>query len=300
MDGSYKVASRFNVDRNLPSAVIDCRSRDQFLDRVSSMRVANIFERQIYRHVVSGVQVLGPAEGRGGDAWETRANYVIIRTMEHDGSMVVYSCGQYRDVVVFENGHCRPAGSNVGDFEPMSVPALAKEASYYGGTIAGHAEINVVNQGPGFGTHVVDVEVDRQTGAVKVLRYSIVQDAGKAVFPEFVKGQWHGAAAQGIGMALNEEYIYNDKGQMINAGFLDYRIPVASDLPYLHAEIVEVPNPNHPYGVRGVGEVPIIPPIAAIANAIYDATGVRVYEQPFSPPRILAALDAVAPKLAAE
>ena len=112
-DASYKVASRFNVDRNLPSAVIDCRSRDQFLDRVSSMRVANIFERQIYRHVVSGVQVLGPAEGHGSDAWETRANYVIIRTMEHDGSMVVYSCGQYRDVVVFENGQPKFASRHV-------------------------------------------------------------------------------------------------------------------------------------------------------------------------------------------
>ncbi len=204
------------------------------------------------------------------------------------------------DQVVWENGHARPAGANVGDFEPMSVAQLAKEASWFGGTIAGHAEINVVNQGPGFGTHIVDVEVDRQTGAVKVLRYSIIQDAGKAVFPEFVKGQWHGGAVQGIGMALNEEYIYNDKGQLVNPGFLDYRVPVASDVPHINAEIVEVPNPNHPYGVRGVGEVPIIPPIAAIANAIHDATGVRMYEQPMSPPRVLAALDAAAPKMAAE
>lgn len=204
------------------------------------------------------------------------------------------------DQVVWENGHARPAGANVGDFEPMSVAQLAKEASWFGGTIAGHAEINVVNQGPGFGTHIVDVEVDRQTGYVKVLRYTIVQDAGKAVFPEFVKGQWHGGAVQGIGMALNEEYIYNDKGVLVNPGFLDYRVPVASDVPHINAEIVEVPNPNHPYGVRGVGEVPIIPPVAAIANAIYDATGVRMYEQPMSPPRVLAALDAAAPKIAAE
>ena len=101
-NADYKVASRFNVDRKLPSAVIHCRSRDQLLDRITSMRVANIYERQIYRHVVSGVQVLGPAADVPGDAWETRANYVIVRTMEHDGSMMVYSCGQYRDVIVFE------------------------------------------------------------------------------------------------------------------------------------------------------------------------------------------------------
>ena len=256
------------------------------------------------RAIPSDTSVLGFNFMTAGSRGTTAGSMAVVKATRNAIArmceIAARKWGVDQDQVVFENGHCRPAGSNVGDFEPLSVPALAKEASYYGGTIAGHAEINVVNQGPGFGTHVVDVEVDRQTGAVKVLRYSIVQDAGKAVFPEFVKGQWHGAAAQGIGMALNEEYIYNDKGQMINAGFLDYRIPVASDLPYLHAEIVEVPNPNHPYGIRGVGEVPIIPPIAAIANAIYDATGVRVYEQPFSPPRILAALDAVAPKMAAE
>jgi len=204
------------------------------------------------------------------------------------------------DQVVWEDGHARPAGANVGEFEPLSLAQIAKEAAWYGGTIAGHAEINVVNQGPGFGTHVVDVEVDRQTGHVKILRYTIIQDAGKAVYPDYVKGQWQGGAVQGIGMALNEEYIYNSKGRLENPGFLDYRVPVASDVPHIDTEIVEVPNPNHPYGVRGVGEVPIIPPMAAIANAIYDAVGVRMREQPMSPPRVLKALDDAAPPLAAE
>lgn len=202
--------------------------------------------------------------------------------------------------VVWEDGHARPAGANVGDFEPMSVAQIAKEAAWFGGTIAGHAEINVINQGPGFGTQVVDVEVDRNTGAVKILRYLVVQDAGKAVYPEYVRGQWQGAAVQGIGMTLNEEYIYNDKGQLENPGFLDYRVPVASDVPHIDTVIVEVPNPNHPYGVRGVGEVAIIPPMAAIANAVYDAVGVRIRQQPLSPPRILKALADDAPPLAAE
>ena len=112
-EAAYKVASRFNVDRGLPSAVINCFSRDQLLDRITSMRQANIFEKHHYRHVISGVQVLGSAEGLGGEAWDTRANYVIVRTMEHDGSMIVYSAGQYRDVVVFENGEARFARRHV-------------------------------------------------------------------------------------------------------------------------------------------------------------------------------------------
>ncbi|MDA0241184.1 MAG: xanthine dehydrogenase family protein molybdopterin-binding subunit [Proteobacteria bacterium] len=195
------------------------------------------------------------------------------------------------DQVVWEDGHARPAGSNVGDFEPLSLAQLAKEATFYGGTIAGHAEINVAMGGPGFGTHMVDVDVDRRTGLVKVLRYSIFQDAGKAIYPKFIEGQFQGGAVQGIGMALNEEYIYNDKGVMSNPGFLDYRVPVASDVPNINTEIIEVPNPDHPYGVRGIGEVPIIPPLAAIANAIYHAVGVRMRDHPLSPPKVLKALE---------
>ena len=134
---------------------------------------------------------------------------------------------------------------------------------------------------------LVDVEVDPDTGHVKVLRYTAAQDAGKAIHPAYVEGQIQGGAVQGVGWALNEEYIYNAKGQLENAGFLDYRIPVASDLPMIDAIIVEVPNPTHPYGVRGVGETPIIPPMGAIANAIDSATSVRFTQLPMSPPVVL-------------
>jgi CO/xanthine dehydrogenase Mo-binding subunit len=106
-----------------------------------------------------------------------------------------------------------------------------------------------------------------------------------------VEGQIQGGVAQGIGWALNEEYIYNSKGQMENPGFLDYRVPVASDMPMIEAVLVEVPNPRHPFGARGVGEVPIIPPMPAIANAIRMATGVRLQALPMSPPKVRAALD---------
>jgi CO/xanthine dehydrogenase Mo-binding subunit len=101
-----------------------------------------------------------------------------------------------------------------------------------------------------------------------------------------------GGAAQGLGWALNEEYIYNADGVMENAGFLDYRVPVASDLPMIDTQIIEVPNPSHPYGVRGVGETPIVAPLAAAANAVRDAIGIRINDLPMSPPRVLAAIDA--------
>ncbi|MCG8545879.1 MAG: molybdopterin-dependent oxidoreductase, partial [Alphaproteobacteria bacterium] len=126
---------------------------------------------------------------------------------------------------------------------------------------------------------------------IKILRYTAVQDAGTAIHPGYVEGQMQGGVVQGIGWALNEEYIYSDDGRLENPGFLDYRIPVASDLPMIDTVIVEVPNPSHPYGVRGVGEVPIVPPMAAIANAVKNAVGLRLTDLPMSPPKVLSALD---------
>jgi CO/xanthine dehydrogenase Mo-binding subunit len=99
-----------------------------------------------------------------------------------------------------------------------------------------------------------------------------------------------GGAAQGIGWALNEEYVYDTDGRMTNASFLDYRMPTTLDVPYIETHIVEVPNPGHPFGVRGVGEVPIVPPLAAIANAVHAACGIRLREVPMTPGRILEAL----------
>jgi CO/xanthine dehydrogenase Mo-binding subunit len=135
------------------------------------------------------------------------------------------------------------------------------------------------------------VEVDPETGQVTVLRYTAVQDVGKAIHPSYVEGQVQGGAVQGIGWALNEEYIYDKNGRMDNPGFLDYRCPVASDLPMVDAILVEVPNPRHPFGAKGVGEVPIVPPMAAVANAIRDAIGIRMHHLPMSPPKVLAALE---------
>ena len=159
-----------------------------------------------------------------------------------------------------------------------------------GGPIVGSAGVNPPGPGPSIGVHVVDVEVDTDTGKVEILRYTAVQDAGKAIHPSYVEGQIQGGVVQGIGWALNEEYVYNNDGVMLNSSFLDYRMPTSLDLPMIDTVIVEVANPNHPYGVRGVGEVPIVPPMAAISNAIYDAIGVRMNALPMSPDKVLEAL----------
>jgi CO/xanthine dehydrogenase Mo-binding subunit len=134
------------------------------------------------------------------------------------------------------------------------------------------------------------VEVDPETGKVTVLRYTALQDAGKAIHPSYVEGQMQGGAAQGIGWALNEEYVYDTGGRMVNASFLDYRMPTTLDLPYIETVIVETPNPGHPFGARGVGETPIVPPLAALANAVHAATGVRMRTVPMTPSRLLSAL----------
>ena len=191
------------------------------------------------------------------------------------------------DAVTFEDGYCKPAGANVGTFEPLSIAQIAAKTMATHGAIAGHSEMNVTGAGPGFGLHIVDVEVDQETGRADIKRYTVVEDAGKAIHPLQVEGQYQGGAVQGIGWALNEEYYYGEDGRLQNPSFLDYRMPVASDVPMIGTEIVEVPNPRHPYGLRGVGEVPVVPTMAAIANAIGQCIGVRPSSLPMSPPKLL-------------
>src|SRR2546429_454447 len=165
------------------------------------------------------------------------------------------------DQVVFEQGHVKPLGVLAEKFKPMSIADFAKVAGKTGGPIGGVGRINAQGAGPSIGTHLVDLEVDPETGRVTILRYTVAQDAGRALHPAYVEGQFQGGAVQGIGWALNEEYIYGADGKLQNAGFLDYRMPVASDVPMIDAILVEVANPRHPYGVRGVGGTPIVPPL---------------------------------------
>jgi CO/xanthine dehydrogenase Mo-binding subunit len=191
------------------------------------------------------------------------------------------------DEIVWEDGHAKAKGASHGNLAPLSVKDIAATAGNTGGPVAGHAEIVADNAGVSFGTHIADCHVDPETGQTKITRYTVIQDAGKAMHPSYVEGQYQGGAAQGIGWALNEEYVYGANGRLQNPAFLDYRIPVCSDLPFIDTQILEIPNPHHPYGVRGVGETPIVPPLAAISIAVTNATGVRQTHIPMSPPRIL-------------
>ena len=195
--------------------------------------------------------------------------------------------GVAEEEVVYEDGQVKPASSNVGDFEPMSVGEITSKTTMTNGAIVSSSSMNVTGAGPGFGVNIVDLKVDEGTGRVDVLRWTVVQDAGKAIHPVQVEGQLQGAAIQGMGWALNEEYIYTDEGKLDNPGFLDYRMPVASDAPMVDCKIVEIPNPKHPFGLRGVGEVPVVPTMAAVGNAITDAIGIRPTSLPMSPPKLL-------------
>jgi len=195
------------------------------------------------------------------------------------------------DQVEFSEGSFIHKGSD----KKLSFKELAAKLDDTGGPVVGKGNVKP-NSGVGgsFAANIVDVEVDPETGKVQVLRFTVAQDAGKAIHPSYVEGQMQGGSVQGIGWALNEEYYYTERGEMANASYLDYRIPTSLDLPMIDTVIVEVPNPGHPFGVRGVGEAPIVPPMAAVANAIYGATGARLNELPMRPDRVVAALQAQA------
>jgi CO/xanthine dehydrogenase Mo-binding subunit len=236
-----------------------------------------------YTHVTGGSRVTFATGMAVVDASkkvvdELRARAAMIWDVDVDG-------------VVWEDGHAKPASSNVGDFQPMSFKEIAAKKTLTGGPITAAASVNAGGMAPGFSTQFCDVEVDPETGKVTILRFVAAQDVGCAIHPSYVEGQIQGGVAQGIGWALNEEYIYDRNGRLDNAGFLDYRVPVASDMPMIEPILVEVPNPAHPYGAKGVGEVNIVPPMAAIANAIDSAIHRRLTELPMSPPRVRAALD---------
>jgi CO/xanthine dehydrogenase Mo-binding subunit len=175
----------------------------------------------------------------------------------------------------------------------LSFAEVADRLGETGGAVTGVGNVNVEEWGGSFGAHIVDVEVDPETGMVTILRYTAVQDVGRAVHPAQVEGQMQGGVVQGIGWALYEGHVYDERGALLNPTLLDYKQPTALDVPPIETVIVECPYPGHPFGVRGVGETPIMPPPAAIANAIYRAVGVRLDELPMTPARILDAMGVI-------
>jgi CO/xanthine dehydrogenase Mo-binding subunit len=178
--------------------------------------------------------------------------------------------------------------SNSVDDQTLTFAELAGKLS---GPLTGQGNVNVADWSGAFGAHIVDLEVDHDTGQITILRYTATQNVGKAIHPGQVEGQIQGGAVQGIGWALYEGYEYNQEtGQVLNANLLDYKLPTALDVPNIDVVYIEKPYPANPYGARGVGETPIVPPAAAIANAFYRATGKRITELPMTPARVLKAL----------
>ncbi|MBP8925059.1 MAG: xanthine dehydrogenase family protein molybdopterin-binding subunit [Pseudomonadales bacterium] len=172
----------------------------------------------------------------------------------------------------------------------LGIGELARLGERTGGPLSGQGAVNLQGAAPGFAVNIADVEVDPETGRSRVTRFTAIQDAGRAIHPDFVEGQMQGGAAQGIGWALNEAFCFDHNGVLENAGFLDYRMPVASDLPMIDTVIVEVPHPDHPLGVRGVGETPICAPMPAVVTALNAAAGIRLTEVPLTPSRVLEAI----------
>ena len=168
--------------------------------------------------------------------------------------------------------------------------AQLMHATLTDGAIVGRGVSTKLPFGVEIGAHVADVEVDPETGQVTVLRYTAFQDVGLALNPAAIEGQIQGSVVQGLGWALTEGFDYDEQGRLRNASLLDYRLPTALDVPSIECVILETPVPGVPYGVRGVGEVPIVPPAAAIANAIARAVGVRLQQMPMTPERIVRAL----------
>jgi CO/xanthine dehydrogenase Mo-binding subunit len=281
------------------SAVVATGSPDIGGSRASTAQMAAEtlgIPYEMVRPIIADTNSVGYTQATGG----SRVTYATGRAViEACKKVIAEMCARAAKIwkidatdVIWEDGAARPAGARAGEFPPMTFKEIAAKRTATGGPIVAASALNAEGQGPGFAAQFCDVEVDPETGAVKILRYVAAQDAGRAIHPKYVEGQIQGGVVQGIGWALNEEYIYNSEGRLENPGFLDYRIPVASDLPMIETIVVEVPNPNHPYGVKGVAEANIVPPMAAVANAINNAVGRRLTELPMSPPKVLAALDA--------
>ena len=245
--------------------------------------------------LIGDTATIGFSNLTGGSRVLFASSMAVTQSMEKVISILCERAAKIWEIdpeaVQWQDGAARPAGDNAGKFQPLTLAEIAQKATQGGAPIGAGVQINAAGAEGSFTTHICDVEVDVELGIVKVLRYTAVQDVGRAVHPAYVEGQIQGGVAQGIGWALNEEYIYNKEGKVDNPGFLDYRMPVCSDLPMLDAVMIEVPNQKHPQGVKGVAEGPLVPSLAVVANAVHNAIGKRFYALPMSPPKVLAKLE---------
>ncbi len=241
----------------------------------------------LLKPIVADTDSLPYSMTTGGSRTTFATGMAVIEAAENIVVQVKERAAAIWNVTAEQVDYSDGIATNISGEGRMSLAEVCQIAEKTGGQISASANINAKGAGPSFAVHICDTEVDKETGKVDIRKYTAIQDAGKAIHPSYVEGQLQGGAVQGIGWALNEEYVFNSDGVMENPGFLDYRIPLASDLPMIETIVVEVPNKAHPYGVRGVGEAGIIPPLAAVGWAVGEAIGKKVRELPCSPPRIL-------------
>ena len=240
---------------------------------------------------IADTDSIGYSSGAGGSGVTFKMGTAVYQAAEDVRAQMLERAAKIWDCAVEDTEYNYGVLSHKSDPElRLTFDQLSRRLNGTGGPIVGRGTANPGGVGNAFGLHIVDVEVDPDTGKVEILRFTAIQDCGKAIHPSYVEGQIQGGAVQGIGWALNEEYFLSDQGQMMNSSFLDYRMPTSLDLPMIDTVIVEVANPGHPLGVRGVGEVSLVPPMAAIANAIHDAIGVRMDTLPMNPGSVLEAL----------
>jgi len=258
-----------------------------------AMQVADVLglESDDVQPSIGDTDSIGYSSGAGGSGVTFKTGTACVEAAYDIRDQMCKRAAKIWDV---DAGDVEYEGSNIRHkSDPalkISFHELSSILNSTGGPIVGRATVNPGGVGNAFAVHIVDVAVDKNTGKVDVLRYTSIQDVGKAIHPSYVEGQMQGGAVQGIGWALNEEYIFDESGKMLNTSFLDYRMPVSLDLPMIDTVLVEVTNPGHPFGLRGVGEACLVPPMAAIANAINDAVGVRMEELPMSPQKVSSAL----------
>ena len=240
---------------------------------------------------IADTDSIGYSSGAGGSGVTFKMGTAVYQAAEDVRTQMLERAAKIWDCAVEDTEYKDGVLSHKSDPElRLTFDQLSRRLNGTGGPVVGRGTANPGGVGNAFGLHIVDVEVDPDTGKVEILRFTAIQDCGKAIHPSYVEGQIQGGAVQGIGWALNEEYFLSDQGQMMNSSFLDYRMPISLDLPMIDTVIVEVANPGHPLGVRGVGEVSLVPPMAAIANAIHDAIGIRMETLPMNPGRVLEAL----------
>jgi CO/xanthine dehydrogenase Mo-binding subunit len=284
-DGTLKV-SIGSVDLTGTNSSLQIIAAEAFgLDSADEVRVSTVdTDSAPYSGATGGsktIYTMGPAVMKA--AQEARERVLKIAAAELEASV--------EDLELI-HGEVRVKGvpgkvKTLRDIYRLSASFGAKHEP-----VLGKGESAITQRSPGTGVHIARVRVDPETGRVEPIRYVVVQDVGKAINPATVEEQIHGGGAQGVGWAIYEEIVHDASGTPITASFMDYTVAKASQTPELEAVLVEVPSAIGPYGAKPVGEPPVIPGGAVIANAVFAATGARVTELPLTPERVRQAMQA--------